>query len=49
MVATNIHSPLTVSISVGVLYPEHPLKLPHQLMINIRFLLLIANGDVYIP
>ena len=34
-----------ISTSVGVLYPEHHLKLPHQLMINIRFLLLIANGD----
>ena len=34
-----------LSISVCVLYPEHPLKLPHHLMINMRFLLLIANGD----
>ena len=31
--------------SVSMLYTEHPLKLPHQLMINVRFLLLIANGD----
>ena len=37
--------PLPSSTSVGVLYPEHPLKLPLQLMINIRFLLLTANGD----
>ena len=29
------------STGVSMLYPEHPLKLPHQL----TFVLLIANGD----
>ena len=32
------------STSVGVLYPEHPLKLPHHL-INIRLLLFITNEE----
>ena len=33
-----------LNTSVGVLYPEAPLKFPHQLMINTRFLLLWLDG-----
>ena len=34
-VATSIHWSIPLlSTSVGVLYPEPPLKFPHQLMIN---------------
>ena len=28
-----------------LLYREPPLKFPHQLMINVRFLLLVTNED----
>ena len=45
-VAASIHWSIPfLSTSVGVLYPEPPLKFPHQMMINTRFFLLMTNED----